>query len=329
MRTESRVSVALCTFNGERFVRQQLESILQQSAPPAELIVSDDGSTDGTLGIVRQVAGSPLADGVEVVVLTGGGPRGVTGNFQRAVSAATGDLIALSDQDDVWHEGRLARLAGKFVVADAPLLIHTNAELIDPAGESLGRSLFESLEVRAGEIEAELGGRAFEVFLRRNLATGATVVFRRELLEAALPFGTGWVHDEWLAVVAAAIGRVELVLESTIGYRQHGGNQIGVAAPTIGRKIGRVLEPRGNRNAVLAERFALLTERLEALGDRVPLEFVEAARQKARFEAERATLPPNRLGRLGAVRRIAAGGRYGRFASRGRADIVRDLLQPA
>jgi len=329
MTTRSRVSVALCTFNGARFVREQLESILRQSPPPAQLVVSDDGSTDATLDIVREVAGSALAEGVEVVVLTGERPLGVTGNFQRAVSTADGDLIALSDQDDIWHQGRLEHIAEVFATGDAPLLVHTDASLVDTAGASLGRTLFESLEITADELDAERAGRAFDAFIRRNLATGATVVFRRDLLEAALPFGAGWVHDEWLAAIAAATGRVEVLTEATIDYRQHDANQIGVAAPTLARKIGRVLEPRGDRNDVLAARFALLAERLEALGDRVPAEFVATARQKARFEAERAALPHNRLRRLGAVRRVAAGGRYERFASRGRADIIRDLLQPA
>lgn len=329
MTTEPRVSVALCTFNGERFVREQLESILRQSPPPAQLVVSDDGSTDGTLEIVREVAATPLAEAVEVVVLTGERPLGVTANFQRAVSAANGELVALSDQDDVWHEGRLQRIAGLLTSGDAPLLVHTDADLVDSAGTHLGRTLFESLEITPDELHTEQAGRAFDAFIRRNLATGATVVFRRDLLEAALPFGSGWVHDEWLAMIAAAVGRVDVLPEPTIDYRQHDANQIGVAAPTLSRKIRRVLEPRGDRNDVLAARFALLAERLEALGDRVPPASLEAAREKARFEAERAALPHNRLRRLIPVLRLSAGRRYARFASRGRADIVRDLLQPA
>jgi glycosyltransferase involved in cell wall biosynthesis len=323
------VSVALCTYNGARFVRAQIESILRQVPRPAQLIVSDDGSTDGTLAIVQELAGSSLADGVDVVVLTGDEPLGVTRNFQRAVSAADGALIALSDQDDVWHEGRLQRIVARFASDDALLLVHTDADLVDAAGVPLGRTLFESLEIAPEELGAELAGRAFDAFIRRNLATGATVVFRRRLLESTLPFADGWVHDEWLAVVAAAVGRVEVLPESTIDYRQHDANQIGVAAPTLARKVRRVLEPRGGRNAVLAARFAALADRLATLGDRVPPALLETAREKARFEAERAGLPANRLRRPAGVLRIAAGGRYSRYASRGRADIVRDLLQPA
>ncbi|WP_431279771.1 glycosyltransferase family 2 protein [Leifsonia poae] len=324
-----RVSVALCTFNGARFVRQQVESILAQRPGPAQLVVSDDGSRDDTLEIVRDVAGSQRAAAVEVVVLAGEQPVGVTRNFQRAVTAADGDLIALSDQDDVWHEGRLERIAARFADDPALLLVHTDADLVDSTGRRLGRTLFESLEISPDEFAAEESGRAFDAFIRRNLATGATVVFRRELLMAALPFPDGWVHDEWLAAVAAATGRVDVLREATIDYRQHESNQIGVAAPSLRGKIKRVLEPRGSRNTVLAERFATLADRLAGLGDAVAREKLDMAREKARFEAERAAFPTNRARRALPVLRLASSGRYERFASRGRGDVVRDLLQPA
>jgi glycosyltransferase involved in cell wall biosynthesis len=327
--TDPRVSVALCTFNGALFVRQQVESILTQSPRPGQLVVSDDGSTDATLEIVREIAASPLAEGVEVVVLSSESPLGVTRNFQRAVAAATGELIALSDQDDVWHDGRIRRIAARFEADDALLLVHTDADLIDAAGRPLDRTLFSSLEITPAEFSAELSGQPFDAFIRRNLATGATVVFRRKLLDLAMPFPDSWLHDEWLAVIAAAAGQVEVLREATIDYRQHGANQVGVAAPTFARKLSRVLERRGDRNAILALRFEVLADRLGGLREAVPPAALELAREKARFEAERAELPAGRLRRLPRVIRLVASGRYPRLASRGRADIIRDLLQPA
>jgi glycosyltransferase involved in cell wall biosynthesis len=320
------ISVAMCTYNGARFVGEQLASILEQTSPPAELVVADDGSSDGTLEIVGGIAD---AHGVQPTVLPGDSPLGVTANFERAVSATTQPIVALSDQDDRWHPGRLEDVAARFDADPGLLLLHTDARLIDDAGAPLGRTLFESLEVGAHELAAEQSGDAFSAFLRRNLATGATVVFRRTLLESALPFPRDWVHDEWLAIVAAAVGRVQVVRDATIDYRQHGANEIGVAEPTLGRKLRRILEPRGTRNAVLAGRFGVLAARLEALGDAVPDRFLRAARAKARFESRRAAMPANRLRRVGAVLRLAWTGDYRRFASRGRADILRDLVQPA
>lgn len=320
------VGVALCTYNGSRYIEVQLASILQQQPAPESLVVADDASTDDTLDRVARATASSAA---AVTVLAGEAPLGVTANFERAVSAVSQDLVALSDQDDRWHEGRLDSLRELFARDDGLTLVHTDADLVDGDGRPLGRTLFESLEVTPQEFAAEESGRAFDVFLRRNLATGATMVFRRSLLDDALPFPREWVHDEWLAAIAAATGRVAVVRAATIDYRQHGANQIGVRAPTLRRKVGRVLEPRGNRNRLLALRFSILATRLTALGDRVAGDDLERARAKAEFERVRAGWPGNRLLRLVPVLRLASTGAYRRYASRGRADIVRDLVQPA
>ncbi len=219
-------------------------------------------------------------------------------------------------------------LAARFDDAGLTFL-HTDARLVDEDGAPLGSTLFESLELTDEELRLEEEGHAFEALLRRNLATGATAVFRRELLAHARPFPPEWVHDEWLAVIAAATGRVGVVRETTIDYRQHGRNQIGVTDPTLQYKVRRVLQPRGDRNVKLARQFGVLADRLESLGDDVPAAYVRAARQKAVFEATRADLKPNRVRRIGVVIGLARRGLYGRFASRGRSDIIRDLLQPA
>ena len=323
------ISVALCTYNGAEYVEEQLASILEQARTPDELVVSDDGSSDGTLEVVAATVAAAAARGIapEVVVLAGTAPSGVTANFERAVAKTTRPLIALSDQDDIWHADRLSTLAARFD-DEGLTFVHTDARLVDEGGAPLGSTLFESLELSDEELRLEERGRAFDALLRRNLATGATVVFRRELLARARPFPPEWVHDEWLAIIAAATGRVGVVRETTIDYRQHGANQIGVTEPTLRYKVRRMLEPRGDRNMKLAKQFAVLADRLETLGEAVPAAYVSAARQKADFEATRAAMPPNRIRRVGTVFGLARRRLYSRFASRGRLDIIRDLLQP-
>lgn len=319
------VSVALCTHNGAAFLDAQLRSILTQTRPPSEIVVSDDASSDTTVGVAR----AALAGFPRVRLIENASPLGVVRNFQQAVTAAEGDLIALSDQDDLWLPGKLERMAALFAEEPGLLFLHTDARLIDDRGEPTGGTLFASLEVSRADLEALHDGDAFPVFLRRNLATGATVVFRRDLLEAALPFPEEWVHDEWLAIVAAALGGADALEEPLTDYRRHDSNQIGVADPTLRGKIARVLQVRGDRNRSLARRAAVLVERLEALGDRVPSATLELARRKQAFEAARASMPSLRVARVPAVIRLAVRRDYERFASRGRADILRDLLQPA
>ena len=316
------VGVALCTYDGERFAAEQVRSILGQSRPPQVIVLGDDGSRDRTVEIVRETVG----ESVPLTVLPEGERLGVTRNFERTVAAVDAPLVALSDQDDVWRPDRLQRLAALFD-DDRLLLVHTDARLVDSEGAPLGRSLFEDLEVSARELELERSGRAFDLFLRRNLATGATVVFRRSLLDAALPFPGEWVHDEWLAVLAAALGGVAVVTDQTVDYRLHGANQIGVSAPTLRYKVGRVLERRGERNRILARRFAVLAARPDTRP--VAAAVRRAAHAKAQFEARRAAMPESRVRRVFPVLRLAATKAYGRFASRGVADIGRDLVQPA
>ncbi|MCW4385015.1 glycosyltransferase family 2 protein [Salinibacterium sp. SYSU T00001] len=320
------VSVALATYNGERFVAEQVTSILTQSRPPTELVVADDGSTDATLDVIRDVHGR-LGASVALRVLEAEGRLGVTANFERALRACTGELIALSDQDDVWHPDRLAAAVPSFEVRPELLLQHSDARLVDGEGSPIGAGLLDALWVSPGERREIAEGRAFEANLRRNLVTGATVLLRRSLLEHALPIPDSWVHDEWLAIVAASTGQVELLDAALIDYRQHGGNQIGATKPTLRYRIGRMLEPRGDRYERLARRAQALAERLETLP--VSPERRGAARDRARFDRVRAGLSRHRVARLGPVLREYRAGSYRRLSSQGTLDVARDLLQPA
>jgi glycosyltransferase involved in cell wall biosynthesis len=323
------VSVALCTYNGERFIAEQLRSILSQSERIAEIVVADDGSTDATLEIVRSVAAAAQAEGivVEIRILDGPGGNGVTKNFERAVLACRSELIALSDQDDVWRPDRLALQLAEFDSRADLSLLFGDARLVDETGTALGSTLFDTLEVTDAARAALHQGEALGLLLRRNIVTGATVLFRRSLLHAAVPFPAEWIHDEWLAIIASATGRVDLIDQELTDYRQHGSNEIGVRAPTFGNKVRRVLQPRGSRNRDLAVRARLLAERFVALQLEVAL--VQVARGKADFELFRADLSPSRIRRVIPVLRRAATGDYERYASQGRTDVLRDLFQPA
>ncbi len=319
------VSVALCTHNGARYVGEQVASILGQDRMPDEIVLSDDASTDDTVAIVRRL----LADATEAPrlrVLENDRALGVVANFEQAVRACSGELIALCDQDDRWHPDRISRALAEFDRDPGLVLLFSDAVLVDGAGVALPGTLLDSLEVGSTERDAIHRGAAFDALIRRNLVTGATAMFRRELLEVAVPFASAWVHDEWLAILGAATARIDLIEATLIDYRQHGQNQIGVARPTLRRKIGRTLQARGERNDRLALASAQLVERLRALPAVRP-GLATIAQEKADFEASRAALPRSRAKRIGPVVRALRAGRYDRYASRGRLDVLRDLLQ--
>lgn len=321
------VSVALCTRNGARYLPEQVRSICAQTPLPREIVLSDDGSTDDTLAVVRDtLAQCGMADKIELRVFSNTPPLGVTRNFEQAVRACRHDLIALCDQDDAWHPGRLARMVAQFEARPELLLLHTDARLVDAQLDPLGSTLFHALEVQPAELAAISGGEAFGVLLRRNLVTGATTTFRRTLLEAALPFPTEWVHDEWLGAVAAAIGRMDVLPEPTIDYRQHASNQIGARRLTLSEKVGKAFAERGDKHVQRLRRAEALLQRLQQFGARVPARYLEAQGAKVAHQRFRAELPRARVLRLLPILVEAARGRYARFGRGGHA-IVQDLLE--
>ncbi|MDF1479146.1 glycosyltransferase family 2 protein [Leifsonia sp. H3M29-4] len=320
------ISVALCTHNGERYLAAQLRSILEQSHPPGEIVLSDDASTDGTVALAEAIVAQHGRE-VDLRVIRNETALGVTANFQQAISATTGELIALSDQDDIWRRDRLELMSARFDTRPELLLLHGDARLVDGNGEPLGVSVLDALEANAWERQTIASGRAYEVFLRRNLAVGATTLFRRSLLAAAVPFPSGWVHDEWLAIIAAASGSgtVDYMTEALVDYRQHGGNQIGARKLSFAGKVRRVMEPRRARNQRLVTAFDALADRLRELP--VTAEVLAMGRAKAEHEHVRNGLPEGRLRRIVPIAREVRAGRYSRYG-RGLPDIVRDLVQP-
>lgn len=318
------ISLAICTHNGSAFIREQLESVLAQTVLPSEIILSDDASSDDTCAIAEDVVKTRLP----LRIIRNRAPLGVSANFEQAVRECSGEFIALCDQDDRWHPEKLESIIGVFADRPGVALVHTDARLVSRDGLALGHSLLESLEIRSSEIRDIHRGRSFSTLLRRNLVTGATTVFRSSLLAHALPFPQEWVHDEWLAIVAAATATTELVERELIDYRQHGGNQIGARKLSFRQKLSKFREPRAERNEHLFARATTLTARLDALGSIVDPRRLELARGKLRHESSRLALPESRLLRILPIARAALAGRYSRF-SLGLPDVLRDLAQPA
>lgn len=315
-----RVSVALCTYNGAAYIEAQLASILAQRRPVDEIVVSDDGSSDDTLERVqRRLQGS----GVAFRVLHGE-RLGVTQNFARAVSACTGEFVFLCDQDDVWLPEKVERLLALLQSHPDSDLAFSNAELVDAQLAPLGRTQFDTVRLSPALRRALAGPLAFEALMRRNVVTGATVAFRRRLLQLALPFMDGWLHDEWLAVLAAWRGPLACCEQPLVQYRQHGRNQCGMSPQTVSEQVKAAAA--ATRVAVGVKRMAALRERVTAHGlaparpDRTRL--LDAA---LAFQRQRQALPAARWQRWPAVGWLAAGGGYGRYDAGWRA-AAKDLL---
>ncbi|MFT6973292.1 MAG: glycosyltransferase involved in cell wall biosynthesis [Pontimonas sp.] len=250
--------MVICTFNGERFLASQLESILAQTLLPEEIIVSDDGSTDRTLEMVREIStASSVAKSIRWIISSRKAPFGPAKNFEQALRRASHGLIALADQDDVWLPEKLEVLAHRLRTEPSAMLVHSDARLTDGRGIS-GPTLMKTLGATRTELRNLENGRGLAALMRRNLVTGATVMIRRELLEQASPFPDAWMHDEWLGLVAALQGTLVFEKRTLVEYRQHGNNAIGASKTTMSAARSRLEEDRGTffdhknlRNVVL------------------------------------------------------------------------------
>ena len=225
------ISVALCTYNGAQFLPEQLDSISHQTRLPDEVVIRDDRSRDDTMEIVERWAATvPFPVRAELNATN----LGSTQNFAGAIAACTGELIVLSDQDDVWLPHKLARLTDFFTSHPAIEAVFTDGWLVD---QSLQRLQLLSAKVgfRGTGVQRDAAsGRIVATLAERALATGATMAFRAGLRHAILPLPERLprhlIHDAWIAIVAALRGTLGFIDEPLILYRQHAGQQVGLAS---------------------------------------------------------------------------------------------------
>ena len=319
-----RLSVALCTFNGSRYLQPQLLSIAGQSRLPDELVICDDCSTDRTVEIVREFAASaPFPVRLHVNEQNLGSTR----NFEKAIALCDGDLISLSDQDDVWLPEKLRRSERALLADPGAGVAFSDAVVVNHRLEAVGYSLWTAAGFTRRQRDAFRGGDAMPLLLRKQVVTGAAMVFRAELRELVLPIPETVVHDGWIALLAAATSGLAPVDEPLLLYRQHEANQIGVRREGWVRRARRDRASGPPRYLTMArDRYALALERLRERGTRNP--FAERALEAgARHLEARSALSGSLPRRAPAVLRELASGRYFRY-SNGLYSLVEDLLRP-
>lgn len=233
------VSVAMTTYNGERFLREQIDSILAQTLLPREIVVADDCSSDGTRNILLEY---DRANPGVFKLLFNERNLGFAKNFERAVAACSSDYVALCDQDDVWDPEKLATLLGNVGDAD---LVHSDARLVDSTGKLIAES-YTALSRK------HVNKRSFVDVCVNNSVTGCTAMATRALMTRALPFSANMPHDHWLAVWAACGRGIRYVPLPLVSYRQHEGNVIG--AHGASRKQRKGAGKRAERATIFDDR---------------------------------------------------------------------------
>lgn len=200
------VSVCLATFNGEKYIREQIDSILPQLSSEDELIISDDGSSDNTLAIIKTYNDS------RIVLFKNEGYHGYVGNFENALLHSRGDYIFLCDQDDIWKSNKV-RIVMKYL-KKYDLVIH-NAEIINEVGMPVGRNYYDCMHNRTG----------FFANLVSTRYLGCCMAFSKDVLKTSLPFvSLKRGHDYWIGCIAALKYKIVFIDDILISYRRHGNN---------------------------------------------------------------------------------------------------------
>ena len=210
---ETLFSVAMATYNGERFIKEQIDSILRQTIQNIEIVICDDCSTDSTWEILKEYA----KDDFRFKIYRNETNLGFCKNFEKAISLCHGDYIALSDQDDVWMDNHIEVLLkglGNKVMACG------NALLVDEKGISVGVT-WREMELLDYIPDDDLK-KLKSILFFRNPYQGASMLFKRELLKFALPFPDGTLfHDRWLAIVSTVSGGISYVNQILLYYRRY------------------------------------------------------------------------------------------------------------
>ena len=229
-----KISVAMCTYNGELYLKKQLESIAYQTVFPSELIVCDDCSTDGTAQILidfSQKAEFPVS------IYQNKGNLGSTKNFEKAIGLCSGDVVVLADQDDIWREDKLALIRETFLKNQEVGLVFSNGHIVNYEGRQLDGSLWDSFRFTGLERKRIERGEAFDVLLGHSIVTGATMAFKAQFIELIRPIPVDWVHDGWITLLISTVAKIKPINLPLISYRKHASQQIGVGSKrgVIGR----------------------------------------------------------------------------------------------
>ncbi|MDP9049790.1 MAG: glycosyltransferase family 2 protein [Acidobacteriota bacterium] len=313
------VSVAMCTYNGSRFLREQLASVETQTKLPDELVVCDDGSTDATADILSDFAG---AAPFTVRFIQNKLRLGSTRNFEKALTLCRGRFIALADQDDIWNPHKLATLSAFLESNPDAGGVFSDAALIDVNSDRTGGCLWKTKSF-SPQRDALSPEQMIDVLLKQNVVTGATMMIRADSLNRLLPVGASWIHDGWIAWMLVLYSRLEFLRTPLTYYRLHDSQQVGAASSSIAETLAKGRSTGSTHFVNVAQQFEVLRAHWDALPGS------HFARRRLQFDGKirhmymRAQLPHNPLARLPAI--LSSSRDYMNY-SRGLSSMIRDLV---
>jgi glycosyltransferase involved in cell wall biosynthesis len=302
------VDIVLATYNGDRFLDTQLQSLLSQDYPHWSLLIRDDGSCDRTCEIIQTYM---QQEPHRLKWINSGESEnvGVTLNFNRLLEQSSGDYTFLCDQDDSWFPHKIAesletmqRLESEWGT-ETPILVHSDLSVVSEQLEILHSSFWRSHNLNPTY-------NSLQHLLIRNHITGCTVVMNKALRDLALPIPQSvFMHDWWLGLVATAFGKIAYIKQPTVLYRQHSQNQVGAQSQKWHYIASRLQQPQRIREYYRKTQkqaqvfFARYSSQLTNQGSKIVSAYSNL--EKLTFFHKRQLIFQNRLFDTGLARNLA------------------------
>lgn len=315
------ISVALCTYNGEKYITQQITSILEQTILPNEIIVCDDGSIDNTLDLVRHTASNST---IPIYIYQTEYNIGSTKNFEKAISLCTGSIIMLADQDDVWAHNKVEIIMDFFNRNPKTDAVFSNGEVIDSYGRPQGYNLWDAFGYNWYHKIKLNQGYALNILLKHNVVTGATLAIRANIRELLLPIPEIWVHDGWIALLVSAFGQISSINKPLIQYRQHAKQQIGAQKLSLQQQINKASQTGRQAYEISIQQYQIALERLLSFEFVTEHEYAKLLKNKIKHISVRAYINQNPK-RYMSIFKEVANLNYFRY-SNGIKSILKDII---
>ena len=248
-----KISIALATYNGEKYLQEQLDSITNQTRYPDEVVITDDGSTDSTLSILNNFK---LESRFPCNISINTTNKGTGFSFKRSIDSCKGDVIAFCDQDDIWLPNKLERIEKEFNKFPSIEYIISNANIIDHNSINLGYNLWNQRGFDEFWQNKFLKGNQFKVLMSKNITTGMTTAISKKIAAIGNKKPDNVIHDAWYIYIASISGlRGFLINESLINYRQHLNQQFGALRLEGQKRIHNAIK---NHNQIINNNIKIL-----------------------------------------------------------------------
>lgn len=264
-----KIDILLATYNGEKFVKEQIESILNQTYENFNLIISDDASTDNTLNILKEYEKKDT----RIKVFKKERNEGLIDNFEFLLKNVTSDYFMFSDQDDIWKKDKIEKSINKLKEENSGL-VYTDLEIVDEKLNVIYPSYWKYKQIYKKIIKYN----NFEALYLNNFVTGCTILAKSKYIKDILPLPRNSkfvLHDYWTALIISAKDKISYVEEPTIQYRQHKNNRVGSS-----RKSDQLENFEDLRNLfirVKIEHFEVFKENIEKIKTKESSKYINEA----------------------------------------------------